>query len=59
MISPRVWRFLFYIFIGDTLGSAIRNGSWGLLLIAIVGAAVGTLWLYPVFKPEEKREPKL
>ena len=54
-----IWNFLFYIFIGDTLGAAIQTGSVGLLLIAIVGAGAGLLWVFPLFLPEEKRDKKL
>lgn len=54
-----LWNILFWIFIGDTLTTAIKSGSVGMLLIAIGGAAVGLLWLYPLFKPEENRDQKL
>jgi len=55
-MSSSIWRMLFYLFIGDTLASAIRGGSKGLLFIAIAGAFIGLMWLYPLFKPEEKRD---
>ena len=58
MKSP-IWRILFYLFIGDTLGKAIHTGSVGLLLIAILGAGIGLMMLYPAFLPEEKRDEKL
>jgi hypothetical protein len=54
-----LWNILFWVFIGDTLAQAIKTGSVGMLLIAIVGSAAGLMWLYPLFKPEENRDQKL
>jgi len=58
-MKSSIWNILFWIFIGDTLAAAIKTGSVGMLLIAIVGAGCGTMWLYPLFLPEEKRDEKL
>ena len=54
-----IWNMLFWLFIGDTLGAAIKAGSVGMLLIAIVGAGCGAMWLFPLFLPEDKRDEKL
>ena len=48
--------FLFYTYIGYTFASAVKESNVTLLKLAIAVMAIGMLWIFPLFLPEEKRD---